>query len=61
MNHTIAFLMPEFPGHTHTWLWREICGLREFGLTVHLASTRPPKPADKATHAFAAEIEGQVF
>ncbi len=61
MKHEIAFLMPEFPGHTHTWLWREICGLREFGLAVHLASTRPPKPAEKASHAFAAKVEGKVF
>lgn len=61
MKSTITFLMPEFPSHTHTWLWREICGLREFGLTVHLASTRPPKPEDKATHAFVAKTEGKVF
>ena len=61
VQNTIVFLMPEFPGHTHTWLWREICGLREFGLTVHLASTRPPKPEDKATHAFVTETEDKVF
>lgn len=61
MNPKILFLMPEFPSHTHTWLWREICGLRKFGLTVHLASTRPPKPSEKATHAFVDEIKGQIF
>ena len=61
MQNEIVFLMPEFPSHTHTWLWREICGLREFGLTVHLASTRPPQPEDKATHAFVAETAGKVF
>ncbi len=53
--------MPEFPGHTHSWLWREICGLRETGLEVKLASTRVPGPRDYARHAFVAEVKGQIF
>lgn len=53
--------MPEFPGHTHSWLWREIRGLRETGLEVKLASTRVPSPQDYARHAFVAEVKGQIF
>jgi len=61
MDQKIMFLMPEFPGHTHTWLWREICGLRANGLDVSLASTRRPQPHDHAKHSFANEVEGKVF
>lgn len=57
----IMFLMPEFPSHTHTWLWREICGLRANGLEIVLASTRRPKPSDYAKHDFASEVKGKVF
>ena len=53
--------MPEFPGHTHSWLWREILGLRETGLEVKLASTRVPSPQDYARHAFVAEVKGRIF
>lgn len=57
----IACFIPEFPGHTHIWLWREVCGLRECGVDTLVASTRRPAPDVLATHSFAKEVEGQVF
>lgn len=40
----IAYLVPEFPGQTHAFFWREQLALREIGVTAHLVSTkRPPR------------------
>ncbi len=50
----IAYLIPEFPGQTHIWMWREISHLREWGVDVRLFSTRKPKPSETAKHRFAA-------
>jgi glycosyltransferase involved in cell wall biosynthesis len=41
----IGYLVPEFPGQTHAFFWREIEALRGSGLEVDLISTRPPLPA----------------
>ncbi len=49
----IAYLAPEFPGQTHTWMWREKLHLEEFGLDVRMVSTRPPIDRDRARHAWA--------
>lgn len=38
----IGYLVPEFPGQTHNFFWREIQALRRLGIEVHLLSTRPP-------------------
>lgn len=57
----VLCFIPEFPGQTHIWLWREVCGMRDCGLDVRLGSTRPPDAASRAKHTFAEEIEGQVF
>jgi colanic acid/amylovoran biosynthesis glycosyltransferase len=38
----IGYLVPEFPGQTHAFFWREIDALRSFGLELDLVSTRPP-------------------
>lgn len=48
----IAYVIPEWPGQTHLWIWREVCHLREFGVSVRLFSTRRPPERDKARHAF---------
>lgn len=40
----IGFLIPQFPGQTHIFFWREILELRAMGIDVTLFSTRlPPK------------------
>lgn len=49
----IAYFIPEWPGQTHIWMWREITALQELGLEVIVYSTRPPSDRDKARHSFA--------
>jgi colanic acid/amylovoran biosynthesis glycosyltransferase len=38
----IGYLIPEFPGQTHIFFWREMQALRDFGISVELISTRKP-------------------
>ena len=35
----IGYLVPEFPGQTHNFFWREIQALRNMGIVVNLVST----------------------
>jgi len=48
----LGYLVPEFPGQTHAFFWREVQALRELGAEVFLLSTRDPGPGACA-HAFA--------
>lgn len=49
----IGYIIPEFPGQTHIWMWREIVQLRRWGVPIKLFSTRRPPDRDRARHAFA--------
>ncbi|MCB1367383.1 MAG: glycosyltransferase family 4 protein [Rhodobacteraceae bacterium] len=40
----IAYLVPQFPGQTHIFFWREIKALEAMGTGVHLFSTTLPPP-----------------
>ncbi len=40
----IGYLVPQFPGQTHAFFWREICALERAGVEVMLYSTRRPPP-----------------
>lgn len=40
----LAYLVPQFPGQTHIFFWREIQQLERMGVEVHLFSTLPPPP-----------------
>ncbi|WP_137702269.1 exopolysaccharide biosynthesis GT4 family glycosyltransferase EpsE [Marimonas lutisalis] len=40
----IGILIPQFPGQTHIFFWREILELEKMGVNVTLFSTRPPPP-----------------
>ena len=53
----VAYLIPEFPGQTHIWMWREIACLREWGVAVKMHSTRKPQDHERARHAFANDAE----
>lgn len=55
----IGFLIPEFPGQTHIFLWRERQALAELGIDADLVSTRPP-PRKIASHSWTAEAQGQT-
>ncbi len=56
----IAYLLPEFPGQTHTFFWRERTALRRIGVTTHLVSTRRP-PKKVRSHDWADEAERETF
>ena len=30
----VGYVIPEWPGQTHLWIWREVCHLREFAVAV---------------------------
>ncbi|MCJ1899079.1 MULTISPECIES: exopolysaccharide biosynthesis GT4 family glycosyltransferase EpsE [Paracoccus] len=55
----IGFFIPEFPGQTHIFLWRERQALAELGIEAELISTRPP-PRAVASHSWAAEAQAQT-
>jgi glycosyltransferase involved in cell wall biosynthesis len=40
----LGYLVPEFPGQTHIFFWREVGVLRRLGEQVYLLSTRKPAP-----------------
>ena len=56
----IGYLLPEFPGQTHIWMWREISHLREWGVDLRLFATRRPDPDTAARHAFAAAARAET-
>ncbi|WP_210530080.1 exopolysaccharide biosynthesis GT4 family glycosyltransferase EpsE [Rubellimicrobium arenae] len=43
----IGYLVPGFPGPTHSAFWREILALEAQGVEVVLYSTKPPPPAQQ--------------
>ncbi|BAZ16527.1 group 1 glycosyl transferase [Calothrix sp. NIES-4071] len=49
----IGYLIPEFPGQTHIWIWREITHLRAWGTQIDIFSTKHPSKEVKAKHDFA--------
>jgi colanic acid/amylovoran biosynthesis glycosyltransferase len=44
MSLRLGYLVPQFPGQTHAFFWREVCALRRMGEQVLLVSTRKPSP-----------------
>lgn len=50
----IGILIPQFPGQTHIFFWREILELQKMGMNVTLFSTRPPPPR-LISHAWSEE------
>lgn len=54
MTRKLAYLVPQFPGQTHIFFWREIRHLESMGVEVHLFSTRPPPPG-LISHSWSAE------
>lgn len=50
---SLGYLIPEFPGQTHVFFWREIEAIRALGARVVIFSTRRP-PSSQQVHSFAA-------
>ncbi|MEC4805056.1 MAG: exopolysaccharide biosynthesis GT4 family glycosyltransferase EpsE [Jaaginema sp. PMC 1079.18] len=60
MKAHIGYFIPEFPGQTHIFLWRERQVLeQELAIKADLVSTRHP-PRAIASHTWAAEAAGQT-
>ncbi|WP_080458009.1 exopolysaccharide biosynthesis GT4 family glycosyltransferase EpsE [Roseovarius sp. A-2] len=38
----LGYLVPQFPGQTHIFFWRELAELERLGVAPHILSTRPP-------------------
>ncbi len=45
----IGYLVPEFPGQTHNFFWRELAALKRLGVTCDLLSTRLPPRGLRST------------
>ncbi len=56
----IGYLIPEFPGQTHIFYWRELRALQEEGVECDLVSTRMP-PKEIAAHSWAEEAIKKTF
>jgi glycosyltransferase involved in cell wall biosynthesis len=56
----VGHVIPEFPGQTHVWMWREIQALRAWGVDLRIFSTRRPPSRDRARHAFAVAAEAET-
>jgi colanic acid/amylovoran biosynthesis glycosyltransferase len=56
---TIGYLIPEFPGQTHIFFWREAKALRELGIEVDYVSTRTPRKS-LVSHSWASEAMSQT-
>lgn len=56
MNKRIGFFVPEFPGQTHIFLWRERRALFELGIDARLVSTSCP-PTAISSHDWAQDAK----
>jgi colanic acid/amylovoran biosynthesis glycosyltransferase len=56
----IAYLVPEFPGQTHIFFWREIEALKQIGIETTLVSTRRP-PQSLSPHSWSNEAQSKTF
>lgn len=53
-NRSFAYLVPQFPGQTHIFFWREIAALEAQGVTPVLYSTTVP-PAGLISHQWSSD------
>ncbi|NJR38731.1 MAG: glycosyltransferase family 4 protein [Leptolyngbyaceae cyanobacterium CSU_1_4] len=56
MNKRIGYFIPEFPGQTHIFFWREIQVLESMGIQVDIISTQPPT-AKLMSHTWTQEAQ----
>ncbi|WP_420383834.1 glycosyltransferase family 4 protein [Novosphingobium sp.] len=54
----IGYLVPEFPGQTHGFFWRETGHLEKSGIAVALISTKRPRTV--VEHGFSAEARART-
>lgn len=56
----IGYLIPEFPGQTHIFFWRERQALQELNIDAQIVSTRPA-PAGVVSHSWALEAQKEAI
>ena len=56
----LGYLVPQFPGQTHAFFWREIQALESLGVEVHIFSTRPP-PRGLVSHDWSDEAVARTM
>ncbi len=59
LTRPIAYLIPEYPGQTHTFFWRELQAVRALGQQVQVFSTRKP-PAKIISHEWASQAVAET-
>jgi colanic acid/amylovoran biosynthesis glycosyltransferase len=57
----IGYLIPEFPGQTHIWIWREISHMREWKVDIQIFSTKSPSQEVQARHAFVQSAQQETY
>ena len=55
----IGYLVPQFPGQTHAFFWREARAIEGWGIPVEFLSSRASRPEDNP-HAFDAEARART-
>ncbi|MFM9266863.1 exopolysaccharide biosynthesis GT4 family glycosyltransferase EpsE [Tychonema sp. BBK16] len=58
MNKEIGYFIPEFPGQTHTWIWREYQALLDIGMKPHMISTK--YPPTQVVHTWAQKAQSMT-
>lgn len=58
MNKEIGYFIPEFPGQTHTWIWREYQAMLDIGMKPHMISTQ--HPPTKVVHTWAQKAQSMT-
>jgi hypothetical protein len=58
MNKEIGYFIPEFPGQTHTWIWREYQAMLDIGMKPHMISTK--YPPTKVVHTWAQKAQSMT-
>lgn len=56
MNTKLGYLLPEFPGQTHTFFWRELNALESMGIDVDIVSTKRPS-LNMMSHTWSLEAQ----
>ena len=57
-NLRLGYLVPQFPGQTHIFFWRELQELKRLGVCTTLISTSPPPRM--AAHDWSADVAAQT-
>jgi len=60
-NLKIGYLIPQFPGQTHIFFWRELMELEKLGVSTQIFSTRLPPPSLMSHNWSQTAIERTIY